>query len=52
VEWRVLATVHDPAAIARVLLALGLSLAVPEQAGCRAPPAREGLDDANEVAAA
>ena len=36
---RVLAAIHDPASIARVLGAMGLSSAVPEQAGCRAPPA-------------
>ncbi|MFN8877320.1 MAG: hypothetical protein ACK5Z1_09105 [Gemmatimonadota bacterium] len=38
---RVLAAIHDPASIARVLGAMGLSSAVPEQAGCRAPPAGE-----------
>ena len=48
---RVLAAIHDPAAIARVLGAMGLPLAVPEQAGCRAPPAGGGLDDASEGAA-
>jgi len=36
---RVLAAIHDPGSIARVLLAMGLSSAVPEQAGCRSPPA-------------
>jgi hypothetical protein len=40
------AAIHDPASIARVLLAMGLSLAVPEQAGCRAPPGEVGVDDA------
>jgi hypothetical protein len=48
---RVLAAIHDPAAIARVLLAMGLPSAAPEQAGCRAPPAGGGLDDASEGAA-
>ena len=43
---RVLAAIHDPASIARVLVAMGLSSAVPEQAGCRAPPAGDGLDAA------
>jgi hypothetical protein len=50
VRWA-LAAIHDPAAIARVLGAMGLPLAVPEQAGCRAPPAGDGLDDASEGAA-
>jgi hypothetical protein len=40
---RVLAAIHDPGAIARVLLAMGLSVAVPEQAGCRSPPAGGGV---------
>ena len=50
VRWA-LAAIHDPAAIARVLLAMGLPSAAPEQAGCRAPPAGGGLDDASEGAA-
>ena len=45
---RVLAAIHDPASIARVLGSMGLSAAVPEQAGCRAPPAGEGFDDIGE----
>ncbi len=45
---RVLAAIHDPASIARVLGAMGLSSAVPEQAGCRAPPAGEGVADIGE----
>jgi hypothetical protein len=39
---RVLAAIHDPASIARVLGVMGLSVEVPEQAGCRAPPAPAG----------
>jgi hypothetical protein len=35
----VLAAIHELASIARVRLAMGLSSAVPEQAGCRSPPA-------------
>jgi len=38
---RVLAAIHDPAPIARVLGSLGLSGAEPVQAGCLAPPDRE-----------
>jgi hypothetical protein len=38
---RVLAAIHDPASLARVPIAMGLPSAVPEQAGCRAPPAGE-----------
>jgi hypothetical protein len=45
---RVLAAIHDPASIARVLGAMGLSSAVPEQAGCRAPPVGDGVDDVGE----
>jgi hypothetical protein len=45
---RVLAASHDPASIARVLGAMGLSSAVPEQAGCRAPPAVEEFADVGE----
>jgi hypothetical protein len=48
---RVLAAIHDPAAIARVLGALGLTAAGADQAGCRAPPAAEG-DAADEGNAA
>ena len=39
---RVLAAIHDPAAIARVLAALGLTAAGVDPAGCRAPPAAAG----------
>jgi len=44
---RVLAAIHDPTAIARVLAALGLTAARADPAradpaGCRAPPAGEG----------
>ena len=38
----VLAVIHDPAAMARVLGSLGVSGAEPGQAGCRVPPGREG----------
>jgi hypothetical protein len=38
----VLAAIHDPAAIARVLGALGLTAAGADPAGCRAPPAAQG----------
>jgi len=38
----VLAAIHDPAAIVRVLAALGLIAARADPAGCRAPPAEEG----------
>jgi hypothetical protein len=48
---RVLAAIHDPASIARVLVALGLSSAVLDWAGCRAPPIREWGDDVGEVLA-
>ena len=48
----VLAAIHDPAAIARVLGALGLTAADADPAGCRAPPAAAGLDDADEGNAA
>jgi hypothetical protein len=37
--------------IARVLLAMGLSSAVPEQAGCRSPPAGGGVVSIDEGAA-
>ncbi len=52
-ERRVLAAIHDPASIARVLLAMGLSSVVPEQAGCRAPPtpAGDALRDVDHVLA-
>jgi hypothetical protein len=46
---RVLAAIHDPGAIARVLLAMGLSSAVPEQAGCRSPPAGGGVFPSTRV---
>jgi hypothetical protein len=45
---RVLAAIHDPGSIERVLGAMGLSLAAPDQAGCRAPPAGEVVDAAGE----
>ena len=38
---RVLAAIHDPAAIARVLGSLGLSGTEPGPSACRAPPGRE-----------
>jgi len=38
---RVLAAIHDPASIARVLGAMGLSVGVPELAASRAPPGRD-----------
>jgi hypothetical protein len=44
---RVLAAIHDPAAIARLLAALGLTAAGADPPGCRAPPAAEG--DAADV---
>jgi Putative transposase len=48
---RVLAAIHDPASIARVLGSMGLPLAVPEQAGCRAPPAGEEFGSDSECVA-
>jgi hypothetical protein len=39
---RVLVAIHDPAAIARVLGALGRTAAGADPSGCRAPPAAEG----------
>jgi len=48
---RVLAAIHDPAAIARVLAALGLTAAGADPSGCRAPPAAQG-DAADEGDAA
>jgi hypothetical protein len=48
---RVLAAIHDQASIARVLLAMGLPSAAPEQAGCRAPPGAGGLGEVDEGAA-
>ncbi|MFN6194800.1 MAG: hypothetical protein ACK5BN_13385, partial [Planctomycetota bacterium] len=48
---RVLAAIHDPAAIARVLGALGLTAAEADPSGCRAPPAARG-DAADEGHAA
>jgi hypothetical protein len=44
----VLAAIHDPAAIARVLGALGLTAAGADPSGCRAPPPAAGFDDADE----
>jgi hypothetical protein len=49
---RVLAAIHDPAAIARALGALGLTAAGADQAGYRAPPAAAGFDDTDEGNAA
>ncbi len=49
---RLLAAIYDPAAIARVLGALGLTTAGADPAGCRAPPAAAGFDDADEGNAA
>ncbi len=48
---RVLAAIYDPAAIARVLGAMGLTAAGADPSGCRAPPAAEG-DAADEGNAA
>jgi hypothetical protein len=48
---RVLAAIYDSAAIARVPGALGLTAAVVDPSGCRAPPAAAGFDDAGEVGA-
>jgi hypothetical protein len=45
-----LAAIHDPASIAGVPAAVVLSWAVPEQVGCRAPPAGDGVDDVGEGA--
>jgi hypothetical protein len=45
---RVLAAIHDPESVRKVLGSLGLSAEVPELAACRAPPgggAGEGGDD-------
>ena len=39
---RVLAAIHDPAAIARLLAALGLTAAGADPSECRAPPAAQG----------
>jgi hypothetical protein len=47
----VLAAIHDPASIVRVLGAMGLSAAVLEQAGCRAPPAVDEFGSASECVA-
>jgi hypothetical protein len=46
-----LAAIHDPASIALVPGSMGLSLAVPERAGCRAPPAGGRLVDFDENSA-
>jgi hypothetical protein len=48
---RLLAAIHDPASIARVLGAMWLSSVVLELAGCRAPPAGGGVADVDEVVA-
>ncbi|MFO0448803.1 MAG: hypothetical protein ACK52I_09095 [Pseudomonadota bacterium] len=48
---RVLAAIHDPAAIARVLGARGRTAAGSDPSGCRAPPAAQG-DAADEGNAA
>jgi hypothetical protein len=47
----VLTAIHDPAAIARVLGALGLTAAGCEPSACRAPPAAKGgaADDCHAV---
>ncbi len=47
------AAINDPTALPRVQEAMGLSLALPEQAGCRAPPApgADGVDEVGEVVA-
>jgi hypothetical protein len=45
---RGMAAIHDPAAIARVLGSLGLSGSALGQAGCRAPPGREGSGPGGE----
>jgi hypothetical protein len=47
----VLAAIHDPAAIARVIGALGRTAAGCDPAGCRAAPAAEGdaADKGNDV---
>ncbi|MFO0420691.1 MAG: hypothetical protein ACK53T_14925 [Planctomycetota bacterium] len=39
---RVLAAIHDPAAVARVLGALGRTAAGADPSGCRSPPAAAG----------
>jgi hypothetical protein len=44
---RVLAAIHDPAAIARLLAALGRTAAGADPSECRAPPAAQG-DAADE----
>jgi len=51
-QRRVLAAIHDPAAIARVLAALGLTAAGADPPGCRAPPAAQGdaADDGDAAA--
>lgn len=40
---RLLAAIHDPDAIARVLAAMGLPLAAPELAAARSPPVQADL---------
>jgi hypothetical protein len=49
---RVLAAIQDPAAIAQVLGAIGLTAAGADPAGRRAPPDAAGCDDADEGNAA
>ena len=46
---RVLAAIHDPASIVRVLGAMGLSPEVPELAACRTPPVGEAFGGDREV---
>jgi hypothetical protein len=48
---RALAAIHEPGAIALVLMAMGLSSAVPELAGCRSPAAGGGVVYVDEGAA-
>ncbi len=40
---RLLAAIHDPAAIVRVLAAMGLSATAPEMAAARSPPGEAEL---------
>jgi hypothetical protein len=49
---RVLAAIHDPAAIARWLRALTLTAAGCDPSGCRVPPDAAGFDAADEGNAA
>ena len=48
---RVLKAIHNPASIARVLLAMGLASSAPGQAGSRAPPAGGTVVYVDEVPA-